>query len=47
MSVKTCVTSNEKVEYKIIDEHGRSITPTRANPANDNILVKKNSMLQE
>jgi hypothetical protein len=31
MSVRTFVTSNEKVEYKIIDEHGRSITPTRAN----------------
>jgi hypothetical protein len=28
MSVRTHVTMNEKVEYKLIDEQGRSMTPT-------------------
>ena len=49
MSVRTYVTMNEKVEYKIINEQGRSrsINPSDSyvTNKNENILIEKNSAL--
>ena len=50
MSVRTYVTMNEKVEYKVIDEQGRSIGPSASKGSgsqNEMFLIKKNSILQE
>jgi hypothetical protein len=47
MSVRTHVVMNEKVEYKVVDEQGRSrsIGPSASNTSNytDNLLIEKNS----
>ncbi len=53
MSVRTCVTMNEKIEYKVVDEQGRSVSPMPlkanggATSQNELILLKKNSILLE
>ena len=46
MSVRTFVTMNEKVEYKVVDEQGRSVTRLQSTP-NEKMLLKQNSKLQE
>src|SRR5690606_7789776 len=51
MSVRTYVTMNEKIEYKAIDEQGRSLTPGSSarlqQTPNEKVLLKQNSKLQE
>ena len=44
MSVRTFVTMNEKVEYKVVDEQGRSVTRLQSTP-NEKMLLKQNSKL--
>jgi hypothetical protein len=50
MSVRTYVKMNEKIEYKMIDEQGRAISPnqvpSRQQTPNEKYLMKKNSVLQ-
>ena len=49
MSVRTYVTMNEKIEYKAIDEQGRSLTPGASGriqqTPNEKVLLKQNSKL--
>jgi hypothetical protein len=47
MSVRTFVKMNEKIEYKIIDDQGRTISPapSGSQTPNEKLLLKKNSML--
>jgi hypothetical protein len=48
MSVRTFVKMNEKIEYKYIDDQGRSISPSpggASSSKNEKLLLKKNSIL--
>lgn len=47
MSVRTFVKMNEKIEYKYIDDQGRSISPSPggSSTTNEKLLLKKNSVL--
>jgi hypothetical protein len=52
MSVRTYVTMNEKIEYKIVDEQGKSkqLSPSISkmnggSSQNELVLMKKNSIL--